>query len=124
MLEPFSYYARLERVVDGDTLKVVIDLGFGVSIRQTIRLYGIDVYEKNTALGRAATRFVEHWLADKPILVIRTIKDRTGKFGRYLGLVYDMEGNSLIEDLRDQGFDKHEPQKSTDSTHGRATGSD
>ena len=44
----YNYKAKLVRVVDGDTIDAEIDLGFGVFIKQRIRLYGIDTPESRT----------------------------------------------------------------------------
>jgi len=52
------YMARIRRVVDGDTLVVMVDLGFGVEIAETLRLRGIDAPELPTRAGVRAREFV------------------------------------------------------------------
>ena len=88
------------RVVDGDTVDVDIDLGFGVWMRnQRIRMYGIDTPESRTSdeveklYGKAATAFLVKW-TNAGDLTLRTFKDDRGKFGRILGaLWYGREHN-------------------------------
>ena len=88
------------RVVDGDTVDVDIDLGFGVWMRkQRIRMYGIDTPESRTSdkvekvYGKAATEFLVKW-TNAGDLTLKTFKDGKGKFGRILGeLWYGGEHN-------------------------------
>ncbi len=90
---------EVARVVDGDTIDVVIDLGFDLSKKERVRVAGVDTPEKRTrdleekALGLDAT----NWLKDKlesaisgeDDLVIRTELDGGfGKYGRLLGWLY------------------------------------
>lgn len=83
----------VERVVDGDTVDVVIDLGFNVLLKQRVRIAGIDTPEKRTrdleekAWGIKASTFAEEWFAQHADnLIIRTDADGTfGKYGRVLG---------------------------------------
>lgn len=92
----YEYNCKIRRVVDGDTVDVDIDLGFGVVYaNQRIRLYGIDTPESRTRdpyekfFGKMAAKFLEEKLGEQ--CVIRTRKDGKGKYGRVLGqfLVYD-----------------------------------
>jgi len=76
------------RVIDGDTMVVSIDLGFDLTLTQTIRIKGIDAPEirttdlKEKARGIAATAFAATWLQGRHLL-IKTTKD--DKYGRMLG---------------------------------------
>ena len=88
----YHYPCKIIKVVDGDTVDVDIDLGFGVWMRnQRIRMYGIDAPESRTSnqtekqYGLASKRFLESMCEDKNGLVLRTHKDKKGKFGRILG---------------------------------------
>lgn len=90
----FEYKCNLVKVVDGDTVDVDIDLGFGVWLRkQRIRLYGIDTPESRTrdkvekVYGLAAKAFVVEMLSNGDIS-IKTYKDAKGKFGRILGELF------------------------------------
>lgn len=80
-------------VVDGDTLNVTIDLGFHITHHNTLRLYGVNAPEMRTPEGPPAKQFVIDWL-DKHCpdgtFIIRTIKDKREKYGRYLADVWDM----------------------------------
>lgn len=97
----FEYKCNIVRVVDGDTVDVDIDLGFGIWVRnERVRLYGIDTPESRTRdlrekfYGKYATEYLIAKLGDSCIL--RTKKDRAGKFGRVLGefVVYDGHSDS------------------------------
>ena len=87
----FEYPVKVLRVVDGDTVDVDIDLGFGVWMRkQRIRMLGIDTPESRTrdkeekVYGLAAKAFLKEALKQGPV-TLRTVKDGKGKFGRILG---------------------------------------
>jgi len=99
----YEYNCKVKRVVDGDTVDVVIDLGFDVAYSSRVRLYGIDTPESRTrdkdekARGLISKDFLKSWL-DKGSVVIRTRKDKKGKFGRILGemVVDDININELM----------------------------
>jgi endonuclease YncB( thermonuclease family) len=87
------YQATLERVVDGDTVDIVIDLGFSTFRKERVRLYGVDAPEINTEAGKLAKGFVEEWFWDNPKFFIETIVadgksvSKRDKYGRYLGFI-------------------------------------
>jgi micrococcal nuclease len=88
----FEYRCIVRRVVDGDTVDVDIDLGFGVWMQnQRIRMYGIDTPESRTRdleekkYGLAAKDFLVGMLDDPSGITLKTHKDGKGKFGRILG---------------------------------------
>jgi len=90
----YEYKCKIVKVVDGDTVDVDIDLGFGVWMRdQRIRLYGIDTPESRTSdadekvYGLAAKDFVVKW-TNAGDLSLKTFKDDRGKFGRILGEIW------------------------------------
>ena len=98
----FEYRATMLRVVDGDTVDVDIDLGFGVWLRkQRIRLHGIDTPESRTRdleekhYGILAKEYIEDRFPVGHVFTLRTYKDDKGKFGRILGELVDTMGNSL-----------------------------
>ena len=87
----YNYLATVERVVDGDTLDMLVDLGFDVSVRERFRVYGLNTPETHTtdakekAAGLAAKEFVTALLAKQPVpLAVTTHKDDKEKYGRYL----------------------------------------
>lgn len=101
----YTYRCKLIKVVDGDTVDVDIDLGFGVWLRkQRIRLYGIDTPESRTSdpiekiYGNAAKEFLIKW-TNSGDLSIKTHKDAKGKFGRILGEIWYGEEHNINEKL-------------------------
>ena len=88
----FEYQCKIVKIIDGDTVDVDIDLGFGVWLKkQRIRLYGIDTPESRTRdleekkYGLVAKEFVEAHLPVGSIRTLTTVQDKTGKYGRILG---------------------------------------
>ena len=88
----YEYRCKVVHIVDGDTVDVDIDLGFGVWMKkQRIRLYGIDTPESRTRdleekkYGLAAKEFLTGMLDDEAGIILKTHKDKEGKFGRILG---------------------------------------
>ena len=88
----FEYNFKLKKIVDGDTIDVDIDLGFGVWLRnQRIRMMGIDTPESRTSddeekvYGLLAKQRLTTLLADAKVL--KTYNDERGKYGRILGEV-------------------------------------
>ena len=84
----YTYKAYVERVIDGDTLKVEFQLGFGSRKREIIRLNHIDCPELSTPEGQAAKRFVESELSKCESITVKSVKTRKEKWGRYLGDVF------------------------------------
>ena len=100
----YEYRAKLVKVVDGDTLDLEVDLGFGVKKVDRFRLAGINTPELNRKdereAGLAAKAFVEEWFEDGVELYIETQKDKQGKYGRYIATVWSSSKNfSLSESL-------------------------
>lgn len=93
----YTYDATVIRVIDGDTLDVLIDVGFRMSATMPLRLAHIDAPERFTAPGKDATAFVTVQLASvKNAVVVRTYKP-TDKYGRYLADVFI--GEDSLADL-------------------------
>ena len=103
---PFVYNCILERVVDGDTIDVTIDLGFNIYLKkQRVRLAEIDTPESRTRdlaekkLGLEAKARLQE-------LCGSTIKIQSlgrGKFGRILGIPYTEDGQDICQILIDEG---------------------
>lgn len=103
---PFVYNAILERVVDGDTIDVTLDLGFNVKLhKQRCRLAGIDTPESRTRdlaekkLGKAATARLKEIIGEK--LLIES--HGKGKYGRILATPYTEDGKNICELLIKEG---------------------
>lgn len=92
----YEYYVRkVENVVDGDTIDVLIDLGFDILFQSRVRLAGIDTPESRTkdlkekALGLESKEYLKKALKDAKSVIIKTEKmNSSEKFGRILGWVY------------------------------------
>ena len=96
---------KIKKVLDGDTIDVIIDLGFDLAKTERVRIAGVDTPEKRTrdleekALGLDATNWMkgklEETIKGDEELIIRTeLKGGVGKYGRLLGWLY--VGLSLI----------------------------
>ena len=107
---------KINRVVDGDTIDVTIDLGFDLMKKERVRVAGVDTPEKRTrdleekALGIDATNWLKGKL-DSAIkgddeLTIRTeLKGGVGKYGRLLGWLYVGTSDiSLNEEMITEGY--------------------
>ena len=92
----YEYYVRkVENVVDGDTIDVLIDLGFDILFQSRVRLAGIDTPESRTkdlaekTLGLESKEYLKKYLKDAKSVIIKTEKmDSSEKYGRILGWVY------------------------------------
>lgn len=91
VMNKYTYNAKVKSVYDGDTIKVDIDLGFDVWLKdQTIRLYGINAPEvkgESKTEGLIARDRLRDLVLNKDI-VLETIRDSKEKFGRWLGKLY------------------------------------
>jgi micrococcal nuclease len=109
----FEYYVKeVTKVVDGDTIDVVIDLGFDISFTSRVRLAGIDTPESRTrdlkekALGLESKAYLSKILKTAKNIVIRTEKmNSSEKYGRILGWLYvDGNGNSVNHEMIEKGY--------------------
>lgn len=87
-----TYAARILKVVDGDTLDALIDVGFGIRVRERFRLKSINAPEISTKNGQAARDFLIDYLSRCPLVIARTEKE--GVYGRWLADVFALPGNS------------------------------
>ena len=109
----YEYKAKLVRVIDGDTIDCVIDLGFNVRLKERIRLKGIDTPETRTRdleekkLGIAAKERVQQAFQHSDDFTIITEYDKKGKYGRILGTIMLPDRKiSLNQMLLDEGHAK------------------
>ena len=91
----YEYDCQVTRVVDGDTVKAIICVGFDILYKSTIRLYAIDTPKSRTrnldekARGNLAKYFLKDSIDNGKKVVIKThLKDSRGKFGRVLGTIW------------------------------------
>ena len=107
----YTYFVKsVDRVVDGDTIDISIDLGFDLTKKERVRLAGIDTPEKRTKdqkekeMGYQATEFLEMHLMEAKKLTVKTEKE--GKFGRMLGWLYktDTDTMSINQIMIDKGY--------------------
>lgn len=103
----YEYYVRkVDNVVDGDTIDVLIDLGFDILFQSRVRLAGIDTPESRTkdikekALGLESKEYLKKALKDAKSVVIKTEKmDSSEKYGRILGWVYINGDTMSLNDM-------------------------
>jgi len=103
----YQYYVRkVENVVDGDTIDVLIDLGFDILFSSRVRLAGIDTPESRTkdlkekALGLESKEYLKKALKDAKSVVIKTEKmDSSEKYGRILGWIYVNDDTVSLNDM-------------------------
>lgn len=94
----YEYRAKINRIIDGDSIVVDIDLGFNTWINNKhVRLYGIDTPECRTkdldekARGNMAKSRVESLIQPGDLVYIKTILNKSEKFGRVLGEIFNDE---------------------------------
>ena len=107
---------KINRVVDGDTIDVTIDLGFDLMKKERVRIAGVDTPEKRTrdleekALGIDATNWMKEKLegaikGDDELVIRTELKGGVGKYGRLLGWLYVGDGEvSLNEQMIIEGY--------------------
>jgi micrococcal nuclease len=109
----YEYFVKeVKNVVDGDTIDVIIDLGFDILFSSRVRLAGIDTPESRTTdkaekvLGIEAKEYLKKQLKDAKSVVIRTEKmDSSEKYGRILGWVYvNGESESINNKMINDGY--------------------
>jgi micrococcal nuclease len=95
MTKAYVYNCEIVSVIDGDTVDVDIDLGFDVILRkQRVRLLGVDTPESRTRdlnekkFGYLAKAVVEKFCPVGSRLLVETVLDGKGKFGRLLGIIH------------------------------------
>ena len=114
-MEKYIYKGKLERVVDGDTVDALIDLGFDTWVKKRIRLMGIDTWECRTRnleekekglLAKARTKELLTVVTSKP-KYFRIKSYGVGKYGRVLGELFilnkDNEQLCVNDVLKEEG---------------------
>jgi len=109
----YTYKAKVDRVVDGDTHVVTIDLGLKTETRQKLRLRGIDCPERSTKRGKYVKDYVKKLLDKQKFIIVKTHKD--DKYGRMLADIFYLpkeknpdvvaeKGKFLNQELVDKGL--------------------
>jgi micrococcal nuclease len=104
----YWYKAECTRVIDGDTMEFIVDLGMKTFVKDRVRLFGIDTPEifgvkkesEEYAQGVRAKRRAEELLASGDIW-IKTVKDKEGKYGRYLAEVKIVQSDESVISLNE-----------------------
>ena len=98
----YEYKCKVKRVVDGDTMDVILDLGFDIHHAVRVRMAGIDTPESRTrdkdekARGKLSKAFLKESIKGRKIVLKTQIKDAKGKFGRVIAEVWaEFEEGSL-----------------------------
>ena len=103
----YEYRCKILRVVDGDTVHVSVDLGLETYRTLKVRLAAINAPELSEPSGQNAKSFLTSLISEHPPeywWTIRTVKDRTEKYGRYLGhIINPSTGESLNQLMVDSG---------------------
>ena len=107
-MEKYIYRGKLERVVDGDTIDALIDVGFDIWVKKRIRYKGIDTWESRTRnleekkKGLAAKAYMKDLLENSDEGKFSIISHGVGKYGRVLGELfvkgYDKSVNELLKE--------------------------
>lgn len=96
-MQRFWYGATVLGVVDGDTVDLMIDLGFNIHHKIRVRLFGVNTPESRTkdlaekALGLKAKSFTKDWLDRHKWVFVNTIPDKNDKYGRVLARIYSSD---------------------------------
>ena len=104
---PFEYHAKVNKVIDGDTINVDLDLGFNVVLsNQSVRLLGIDTPESRTsdkaekAFGTLSKDKVKEFIdrCEGRVILQTVLSDSEEKFGRLLGKVINPKDNTVLNE--------------------------
>ena len=106
----YQYNVSVIKVVDGDTIDVIFDLGFDVQLKQRIRMFGIDTPESRTRdktekkFGLASKKYLKDTVASADEIVCKThVADARGKFGRVLGEIW-CDGENINSKMIQEGY--------------------
>jgi micrococcal nuclease len=105
----YEYKATVEKIIDGDTIDVMIDLGFYVYKVERVRLARINCPELSTPEGQVSKQFVIDYLAQKQV-TIKTQKNIYDKYGRWIADVF-VADQCLNDILLEKNLAAHWPAK-------------
>lgn len=95
--EDYVRKAKVVRVVDGDTLDIDIDLGFGIQRRERVRLARVDCDERFTEKGKEATAYLNNQFHFVKDVTIQSGKNPRDKYGRYIAEVWNDVGQNISD---------------------------
>lgn len=98
----FTYKAWVDKIIDGDTIWLNIDMGFETIIRQKIRLRGVDTPEIHFNEGKQARDFVKRQLSPCPFVIIKTYK--TDKYDRYIADLFYLKEEKDPDKISSEGL--------------------
>lgn len=105
----YIFNVKIERIVDGDTVDVTIDLGFDVYIKERVRLYGVDTPELNSSnaaereYAKRATERATELMPPGQWMIMKSQEFRRGKYGRVLGTFMTPDGRDVGQVLIQEG---------------------
>jgi len=106
----YTYQCNTIRVIDGNTVDAIIDLGFNVTIRQRIKLYGVNVEDirSHDESAKAKALHSKNRLADLigSEFICETIVNKRGKAGRVMGKLYSINPDGSQVDINQQLIDE------------------
>jgi len=109
--EPYVYkVVKVVRVYDGDTITVVLDLGFSTYTKKILRIANINAPEirgEERSAGLAARNRLRSILENAENIFVTTYKDHTGKYGRYIADVYADDINVGQQLVKEGLADEH-----------------
>ena len=106
----YRYRAHVLKIYDGDTITVRVDLGFHTHRIERLRLARINAWEvrgEERPAGLVARDWLRSQILDRDVIV-QTITDKTGKWGRYIAEVFTLDGENLNDALVADGHAKYQ----------------
>lgn len=96
----YRYKAVVDRVVDGDTLVLLVDVGFSITVKEKFRLSNINAPELKTDKGKQVKQLLIQKILGKNIEIKSEGKD---KYGRWLAIIY-LDGENVNQWLLDNAY--------------------
>lgn len=99
----YIYKCKVTKLIDGDTLEVVTDLGFSVYHKIRVRLRGVDAPEirgKSKYLGKHVSHHVAKFLTERQVAKVQTFKNKKS-FDRWIGVIFDKNGKELNVEIQE-----------------------
>ena len=101
----YQYRAHVDRIVDGDTIGVIVDLGFRVYTNQRLRLFGIDTPERGQEGWSEATNYLASLIPPGTRVTIET--EKGDKYGRWIATITDSDGLDINKAMIESGLAKY-----------------